>query len=283
MIALDGRLPFVVLLAIGPVIGCGVDERVIATVGDRQVEVETLQEYLEAATGMSWQAVNETVASRLFDQFLDQEVMAFAAQHREGASVPVDQGPRSASARLLVSHLCGSVPPVDEGLIELEIAARSEETRPARAHVRQMLLVDLETARAARRRLDLGEAFEDVSREVSRAPNADEGGQLGFLDQGSLPQGLDEVVFSLAEGEVSDPVQSPSGYHIFQVLEVVPEGPATRAELELSVRRELADDAQREFFRRCVERTAEDVGVEIFRDHLWFRYEGRHGGETHAS
>jgi parvulin-like peptidyl-prolyl isomerase len=255
----------------------------VALVGDRYVELEILQRFIDAATGMTWQTVNDRVASRLFDQFLDQEVVASAAERGGAGSIPVDPGPRSASVRLLVGDLCGPVPPLDERMVELELAARSDELRPARVYLRQMLIDDLEGARLARSRLDLGEPFEDVSSDVSRAANASEGGLLGYVAQGTLPPGLDDVVFSLSAGEVSDPVQSPSGYHIFQVLEVVPEGPAAPAELELSVRRELADDIDRDFVRRCVERTADEVGVVVFQDHLWFRYEGRYGGESHGS
>jgi len=249
MVAAVGRLAFV-FLALVAAVGCRVGGSVVAVVGDRQVEVEVLQQYLDAATGMTWQAVNDRVASGLLDQFLDQEVVVSAAEDRGEASVPVDPGPRSARVRLLLVDLCGPVPPVDDHMVQLEVAARSGELRPARAFVRQMLLVDLDGARSARNRLDLGEDFEDVSRDVSRAPNANEGGALGYISQGTLPQGLDDVVFSLSAGEVSDPVQSPSGYHIFQVLELVPEGAATPSELEMSVRLELAGEAKRDFVRR---------------------------------
>jgi parvulin-like peptidyl-prolyl isomerase len=135
---------------------------------------------------------------------------------------------------------------------------------------------ELEATRV-RDRLDAGESFLELSREVSRAPNAGNGGDVGILARGTLPESLDTVVFALSEGEVSEPVASPSGYHIFQVLEVIPEGPRTREEIEPEVRRELSDELTREFTQRCVARTAQETGVEVYQDHLWFEYRGRYG------
>jgi parvulin-like peptidyl-prolyl isomerase len=140
-----------------------------------------------------------------------------------------------------------------------------------------MLVDSLAAAQQIRDRLDSGEPFVELSREVSRAPNADTGGGLGLLSRGTLPEELDSVVFSLAAGDISDPVASPAGYHVFQVLEVVPEGPPERAEVELAVKRELADQLSRDFTRKCVASTAIKVGVAVYPENLWFDYQGRYG------
>jgi parvulin-like peptidyl-prolyl isomerase len=264
------------------VIACGVGEQVVARVADLEVKVEALQAFVKAATGMDWQVVNERVASRLFDQFLDQEVVAAAAAGRRGAGIPVDPDARSAAVRALLAEVCGHVPPLPPAALDREIERRLDQVQPARSHVRQMLLDSLEEAAIVQTRLEAGESFVEVSREASRAPNADAGGELGFVVQGTLPQDLDEVIFGLKEGEISPPVQSPAGYHIFQVLEVVPEGPASRSEVEMVARREMGESFARDFIRECVDRLADEVGVILYPDHLWFRYHGRYGGNDEA-
>lgn len=45
------------------------------------------------------------------------------------------------------------------------------------------------------------------------------GGDLGWLDQGDLPEVLEETLLGLSEGEISEPVRGPSGIHIFIVRE----------------------------------------------------------------
>ncbi|HEY8430685.1 MAG TPA: SurA N-terminal domain-containing protein [Sandaracinaceae bacterium] len=41
------------------------------------------------------------------------------------------------------------------------------------------------------------------------------GGSLGTLNQGDLPEALEQVVLGLEVGEISRPVRGPSGFHIF--------------------------------------------------------------------
>jgi peptidyl-prolyl cis-trans isomerase C len=147
---------------------------------------------------------------------------------------------------------------------------------PAKAHVRQLLVDSDEKGREALGRLVAGEDFLEVSRQLSRAPNAAEGGELGFFDQGSLPPEIDEVIFSLAPGEFSDPVQGPSGYHVFQVLEVIPPGPPDIAAVEAVVRSEFTQTKLREHTQQCSRRLASEVGIEIYGNRLWFPYVGRY-------
>jgi hypothetical protein len=265
-----------VLAALLAVAGCGVEDDALARVGDDAVTLEAYQSHLAAVTGEPWQAATAPVASRLLDQFLDQEVIVVAAQRDGQILVPAEPGARSARVRLLIGELCGPPAPLDRELIEERMRALLDDRRPARAHVRQMLLDGQEEAESARQQLDSGADFVELSQRVSRAPNADGGGDLGFLTQGSLSEDLDEVIFSLAAGEISEPVPGPSGFHIFQVLEVIPAGPRSRAEVEPEVVRNLEEAAAREHARDCVRRLAGEVGVEVIRDNLWFEYDGRY-------
>jgi parvulin-like peptidyl-prolyl isomerase len=262
---------------LGVLAGCGGSENIIATVGGHRIDVTTFQGYLEASTGMSWQISDGRVASRLLDQYLDQEVVAVAAEIRHDTEVPVDPAERSALVRSLLDEVCGSTPPIEQERVDREVVRRLDQVRPARAHVRQLLLATVEEADAARRRLDEGEGFDLLSRSVSRAPNAQTGGELGYVVQGTLPQDLDEVIFGLEPGEISQPVSSPAGHHIFQVLDVIPAGPPSRTEVEVATRNELTEESVRAFTRECVERLGTEIGVVVYGDHLWFEYEGWYG------
>jgi len=262
--------------------GCGTDEGILAMVGGGAVEVATFQEHLVAATGQPWQGVTDPVASRLLDQFLDQEVVVVAANQEGQAVVPTDPGARSARVRQLLEGLCGPPPPLEDEEVEAEIIKGQAVIHPARVHVRQMLLDTREDAEVARTKLDEGADFVLLSRQVSRAPNANGGGELGLLTEGGLSKNLDEVIFALSAGEISEPVPGPSGYHIFQVLEVFPAGPAPREEIEPEVLRRLGEIAARKHASACVGKLADDVGVTVIHEQLWFRYDGRYSEVIHA-
>jgi parvulin-like peptidyl-prolyl isomerase len=262
--------------------GCGTRPEVLARIDGVELSVDGFQRFLEASVGQPWQAVDHRVATRLFDQYLDQEVVLTAGAGRAAGAVTDDPAVRTAAVRPLLGSLCGRVGAPPEAAVEREIERRGGEIRPRRARVRQLLLDELEAASAARRRVIDGEVFEQVSRDVSRAPNAASGGTLGLLEQGTLPPEIDGVVFALDVGEVSEPVRSPAGYHVFQVLEVVPAGPRPRAEVERTVRRELGERFASEQTRACLDRLAREVGVQVYVDHLWFQYDGRYGEDDDA-
>lgn len=76
-------------------------------------------------------------------------------------------------------------------------------------------------ARAAElaRRARAGEDFGALARAHSEGPSKADGGDVGFFRRGEMVAAFDKVAFSLQPNEVSDPVRSPFGWHVIQVLE----------------------------------------------------------------
>jgi peptidyl-prolyl cis-trans isomerase SurA len=74
---------------------------------------------------------------------------------------------------------------------------------------------------AARKRVTAGgEKFAKVAAEVSDDPrSAQNGGDLGFFTRGTLDRALEETVFALKVGEISQPVRSPFGWHVIELME----------------------------------------------------------------
>lgn len=74
-----------------------------------------------------------------------------------------------------------------------------------------------EKAKKAYTRLQGGESFESVARSMSEGPDAAQGGALGTLKRGEMRPELEQIAFSMHEGQFSQPVQSPYGLHILYV------------------------------------------------------------------
>lgn len=72
-------------------------------------------------------------------------------------------------------------------------------------------------ARALVARLRAGADFAALAARESDGRNALEGGDLGWFEIGAVPSLVADLALSLAEGEVSDPLRSPSGFHIIRL------------------------------------------------------------------
>jgi peptidyl-prolyl cis-trans isomerase SurA len=93
-----------------------------------------------------------------------------------------------------------------------------------------------------------GEDFAKLAVAYSNSQTALEGGALGWRKGSELPTFLSDVIARLKPGEVSEPLRTPTGYHIIRLNEVRSASPKA-VEDQIHVRHilmkttELADDA----------------------------------------
>jgi peptidyl-prolyl cis-trans isomerase SurA len=72
-----------------------------------------------------------------------------------------------------------------------------------------------------------GADFAQVAARESDGRNALQGGDLGWFEMGAVPSLVTDLAFTMAEGEISDPLQSPSGFHIIRMWEIKAATPDT--------------------------------------------------------
>ena len=75
-------------------------------------------------------------------------------------------------------------------------------------------------AKKVRDSIAAGGNFEDYAKRYSADPgSAASGGELGWIDKGKLVGEYERAAYNLQSGEISQPVESPFGYHIIQTLD----------------------------------------------------------------
>ena len=68
-----------------------------------------------------------------------------------------------------------------------------------------------------RRQIVEGASFEDLAKGQSQGPGRGQGGAMGRIHRGELLPAIDQVIFTLKEGEISDPIRTDIGYHLFKI------------------------------------------------------------------
>ncbi len=68
-------------------------------------------------------------------------------------------------------------------------------------------------------RIENGAKFEDMARLQSEDASASKGGDLGWINPGDTVPEFEKAMNALKPGQISDPIQTPFGWHLIQVLE----------------------------------------------------------------
>ena len=174
------------------------------------------------------------VASFASDEAVPEaEILAFYEANRARFETP--EQVKVEYLDLDAQHLPGVDSPSDDQLRAAYDAHPERFGQPERRRARHILIsvpkggdADAEAAakagiEAARQRIASGEAFEVVAQEVSQDPGTKaKGGDLGEFGRGVMDPAFEEAVFTLSQGQLSEPVRSRFGYHLIETTAVVP-------------------------------------------------------------
>ncbi len=226
---------------------------VVATIDRVPVGVERLVAALKE-TGVSLASLEPEDRDRLkremLNEVIEQEILLREARDRgirvtdaevarAVAQARTDAGPTELSAvleergltaaawerrlrdNLIVSRLLATMTPAVPAPTEVELRAYYEShpeefLEPESVDARQIVVPDKSEAEVIRARLLAGASFAEMAVARSVSPEAADGGRLGDVQRGHVPEAFD-VLFSLKLGEISAVVHTPFGYHLFTV------------------------------------------------------------------
>ncbi|PEU77841.1 peptidylprolyl isomerase [Bacillus cereus] len=81
-----------------------------------------------------------------------------------------------------------------------------------------ILVSDENEAKEIKKKLDAGASFEELAKQESQdLLSKEKGGDLGYFHSGAMTPEFETAAYKLKIGQISDPVQSPNGYHIIKL------------------------------------------------------------------
>jgi peptidyl-prolyl cis-trans isomerase SurA len=132
------------------------------------------------------------------------------------------------------------------GLVRLgQILVSTEKRKPEEAEKR---------ANDAFAELKAGQRFAEIAKKYSDGPSAEQGGDVGFMKEGSLAPDVAAMVAKLDLNEFSNPMQTKYGYIILKILERYSSGIPKFEEVEQRVNEVLYDQRMQPDLRDYMKR-----------------------------
>ncbi|MDB3952092.1 peptidylprolyl isomerase [Gammaproteobacteria bacterium] len=179
------------------------NDSVIRIANNNQMELQEFINYLES-NGDSYEELRENVRKQMIIQRVQ--------RGRVGSEINITEKEFQA---FLVT---------DESLLALE----------PELLVRQILVKNLNQANNVILRIDNGEDFADIAKDISISSNASDGGAMQWRKAVDMPKLFSDALDKKDIGFITDPLESGSGYHILKLVDK--KGPFVKYEDQWSSR-----------------------------------------------
>ena len=164
----------------------------------------------------------------------------------------------------IIENNIASLPPVTFNETKAYFESHRDEFRRSRMILlRQIVTRSMEEAETIKKLLAEGNDMEELAREYSITPEAENGGNLGWIEKGELEENIEEMVFSLSPEKRSEIIESPYGYHIFEVLSMREEGLQELSEAMEEIESKLSLEKRESFYGRWIEELRDLFPVSI--------------------
>jgi peptidyl-prolyl cis-trans isomerase SurA len=108
-----------------------------------------------------------------------------------------------------------------------------------------------------------GAKFDEVAKKSSDGPTAAEGGNLGGFKRGALAKELEDKVFAMKSGDVSDVIRTKQGFIILKVVEHQAPGVPPMKEVESQINEALYYEKLQPALRSYLTKLREDAYIDI--------------------
>ncbi len=262
------------ILAAGMLGGCrqppSIGADVAVLIHGEEMHYDQFEAYLHENVDGAEASLESEVLSRLFDQFLDQQLLIRLAIERgmvepgvalrKAVELVLDDFPRSGWT--------------EDQLRAYYHAHEADYRRPEEVHLRQILVPNRDDVEQAHQAITAGDDFAQVAARFSQEPNAQMGGDQGRLAREDLPAKYADVIFDLDAGEVTDIVTADYGFHIFQVVERFPAEVQPFEDVADEIRQVLERQRVDEIVAGFIYEARERYNVVVFRSNIPFDYQG---------
>jgi peptidyl-prolyl cis-trans isomerase D len=104
-----------------------------------------------------------------------------------------------------------------------------------------------------------GKDFTELAKKYSEGPSKDNGGDLGTFKRGEMIKEFEDVAFSMKDGEISDIVKTPYGFHIIKVNKHVKGKDLKLDEAKEEIIKKIKNEKAKTSYRNYVLKTYKEI------------------------
>lgn len=252
-------------------------EVVIATVGDSQITLEDLNEFvaaLPANVQMSAQLQKADVLDGLVSRLLIyKHAKAQGFENREAVKKQVARARREIVVRLAVLDLQEKAMPTEKELRAEYDKKKKDFQRIGKVTASHLMVVTEKEAKDILEKLNKGADFAELAKKYSLAPEREMGGSLGEMTRGQhqktgLPEIIEKTAFSLKAGEHSGVVKSQFGWHLVRTAQKEEGGQMSFKEVRGSIENRLKELKQAVAIKSLLETAGEKYKTKKYLERL---------------
>ncbi len=189
---------------------------------------------------------------------------------------PIEQRVEAFRSRLLLEAVLNRLVDQKIAVTDEEIGSYFSSHRDALPVIEEVraahILVKTEAeARSVLGRIRRGTSFSSLARTHSIDPGSREkGGDLGRIRRGQMAPDLERVVFGLKSGQITEPLKSGRGYHIFRIQSRDAFKPRGAEDVRDEIRQRILQDKQKALFEEVTRSLRSEARVMIREESLVF-------------
>ena len=244
-----------------------------------EVRYDQFETYLRANVGDSGQLAEQglgaAVLGRLFDQFVDEQLLVRLAQEQGWSMASggrVDH--RDAVAYLLRAEQQDAV--TEDAIAAYYAEHRAEYDRAEQVRLWQILVASEAKAASIKAELDRGEGFKAAVARLADDPEANYCGEQGLLAREDVPRAFADPIFALEPGQHSDVLKTDQGFYLFMVEERFAESTVPLESVAGEIRDTLLRMRMDQIMVSAAKQARARYTVRVFPSNLPFDYQGRY-------
>jgi len=233
----------------------------------KEMKLETMEELEKAAEaqGASYEEFKQNLRNQIVTQrVIGQEVGSHLALNKEDEKKFYEQhrAEMERPEQVRLSEILVAPKPPAKPAAGSD-AAKAEPPSPSQAETDAALAAAQAKAQDLLDQIHKGAKFEDLAKKNSDGPSAKEGGDLNYFKRGTLAKELEDKVFAMKAGEITDVIRTKQGYVILEVSEHQMAGIPTFKEVEPRIQDALYMQKLQPALRAYLTTLREDAFIDI--------------------